>query len=64
MPSVMRFIRTEMRSHRALALGVPQFRSLVLIERTAGTSLTGVAAQLGLTPPSASKLVDGLSSAA
>jgi len=61
-PSVMRFIRTEMRSHRALGLSVPQFRSLVFIERTAGTSLKGVAAQLGLTPPSVSKLMDGLCS--
>ncbi|HYW81631.1 MAG TPA: MarR family winged helix-turn-helix transcriptional regulator [Spirochaetia bacterium] len=60
-PTVMRFIRTEMRSHRALGLSVPQFRSLVYIERTAGTSLNGVAAHLGLTPPSVSKLIDGLS---
>ena len=60
-PSVMRFIRTEMRSHRALDLSVPQFRSLVFIERTAGTSLNGVAVHLGLTPPSVSKLIDGLS---
>jgi len=57
----MRFIRTEMRSHRGLGLSVPQFRSLVLIERAAGTSLNGVAAHLGLTPPSVSKLIDGLS---
>ena len=60
-PSVMRFIRTEMRGHRALDLSVPQFRSLVFIERAAGTSLNGVAAHLGLTPPSVSKLIDGLS---
>lgn len=60
-PSVMRFIRTEMRSHRALGLSVPQFRSLVFIERSAGTSLNGVAAHLGLTPPSVCKLIDGLS---
>src|SRR5208337_1289416 len=59
-PTVMRFIRTEMRSHRALELSVPQFRSLVYIERTAGTSLLGVAEQLGLTSPSACKLIDGL----
>ena|SRR5271157_1256489 len=59
-PAVMRFIRTEMRSHRALELSVPQFRSLVIIERAAGTSLAGVAAHLGLTPPSACKLIDGL----
>ena len=60
-PSVMRFIRAEMRSHRALGLSVPQFRSLLFIEKTAGTSLSGVAEHLGLTSPSACKLIDGLS---
>jgi DNA-binding MarR family transcriptional regulator len=60
-PSVMRFIRAEMRSHRALGLSVPQFRSLVFIEKAAGTSLTAVAEHLGLTAPSACKLIDGLS---
>lgn len=60
-PSVMRFIRAEMRSHRAVGLSVPQFRSLVFIEKTAGTSLTSVAEHLGLTAPSACKLIDGLS---
>jgi len=59
-PAVMRFIRAQMRGHRALGLGVPQFRTLVYIERTGGTSLGGVADHLGLTPPSACKLVDGL----
>ncbi len=59
-PAVMRFIRTEMRSHRALELSVAQFRSLVVIERAAGTSNAAVAAHLGLTPPSACKLIDGL----
>jgi DNA-binding MarR family transcriptional regulator len=59
-PSVMRFIRTQMRSHRALDLSVPQFRSLVFIERTGGASLGEVAENLGLTPPSASVLIDGL----
>lgn len=60
-PSVMRFIRTEMRNNRALDLGVPQFRSLMFIERTPGASLTAVAGHLGLTPPSACKIIDGLS---
>jgi DNA-binding MarR family transcriptional regulator len=32
----------------------------VIIERAEGTSLAGVAAHLGLTPPSACKLIDGL----
>ena len=59
-PSVMRLIRTEMRTHRALRLSVPQFRALLFVERSEGTSLNGVAEHLGLTPPSACKLVDGL----
>jgi DNA-binding MarR family transcriptional regulator len=59
-PAVMRFIRVEMRSHRALGLSVPQFRALVFVERAGGASLAGVAEHLGLTPPSACKLVDGL----
>jgi len=59
-PSVMRFIRAEMRRHRALGLSIPQFRTLVFIERTNGTSLGSVAEHLGLTPPSACKIVDGL----
>jgi len=59
-PSVMRFIRTEMRRHRALGLSIPQFRTLVFIERTNGTSLGSVAEHLGLKPPSACRIVDGL----
>jgi DNA-binding MarR family transcriptional regulator len=59
-PAVMRFIRAEMREHRSPGLSVPQFRTLVFIERAEGTSLGGIAEHLGLTPPSACKLVDGL----
>ncbi len=59
-PLVMRFIRAEMRRHRASDLSVPQFRSLAFIDRNAGTSLGELAEHLGLTPPSTSKLVDGL----
>jgi DNA-binding MarR family transcriptional regulator len=59
-PTVSRFIRTEMRRHRALGLSVPQFRTLAYIERTGGASLGSVAEHLGLTPPSACKIVDGL----
>lgn len=59
-PTVMRFIRSEMRGSRGLDLSVPQFRSLVLIERTPGTSLSGVADYLGLAAPTACKLIDGL----
>jgi len=59
-PTVMRFIRAEMRGNKALDLGVPQFRSLVFLERTEGASLTAVAGHLGLTPPSTCRLIDGL----
>jgi DNA-binding MarR family transcriptional regulator len=59
-PAVMRFIRSEMRCHRAAGLSVPQFRALTFLNRRAGASLSAVAEHLGLTPPSTSKLVDGL----
>ena len=59
-PIIARFIRTEMRRHRALGLTVPQFRTLAFTERTGGTTLGGVAEHLGLTPPSTCKIVDGL----
>ena len=60
-PAVMRFIRTEMRSHRAPGLSIPQFRTLMYVRRNRQVSLTGVAEHLGLTPASTSTLVDGLS---
>jgi DNA-binding MarR family transcriptional regulator len=59
-PIVMRFIRTEMRKHRGEDLSVPQFRTLVFINRNPETSLGSVANHLGLTPPSTSVLVDSL----
>lgn len=59
-PVVMREIRSEMRSRRSPDLTVPQFRALSFISRNAGSSLLDVANHLGLTPPSTSRLVDGL----
>jgi DNA-binding MarR family transcriptional regulator len=59
-PSVMRYIRAEVRRHRTHDLSVPQFRALGFINRNPGTQLSALAEHLGLTPPSASKLVDGL----
>jgi DNA-binding MarR family transcriptional regulator len=59
-PIVARFIRTEMRRHRALGLTVPQFRTLAFAEHADGPTLGGVAEHLGITPPSACKIVDGL----
>jgi len=59
-PSVMRVIRAEMRSHRAEGLSIPQFRAMLRISRAPGTSLGDVAEHLGLTPATTSALVDGL----
>jgi len=59
-PVVMRVIRTEMRSHRSADLAVPQFRALLFISRNPGSSLLALAHHLGLTPPTVSKMVDGL----
>lgn len=58
-PLIMRTIRLEMRQRRA-DLSVPQWRALAYIHRHEGTSLSRVAAYLGLGAPTASKLVDFL----
>jgi MarR family transcriptional regulator for hemolysin len=39
---------------------VPQFRALIYLHRHEGASLSDVAAHLGLTLPSVSKMIDGL----
>jgi DNA-binding MarR family transcriptional regulator len=59
-PLVMRTIRHELRSNRALDVSVPQFRVLSFIRRNPQTSLTDLADYIGLTLPSISKMVDGL----
>lgn len=59
-PTVMRDIRSEMRSRRSPELTVPQFRTLAFVNRKEGPSLSEVADHMGLTPPSTCRLVDGL----
>jgi len=59
-PTVMRFIRGEMRGNRGPDLSVPQFRALVHLRRNAGSSLSALAAHLGLTAATTSTLVEGL----
>ncbi len=59
-PLVMREIRSQMRSQRIPDLTVPQFRTLLFVDRNAGSSLSEVAEHIGITLPSASKLVDDL----
>lgn len=59
-PTITREIRSEMRSRRSPDLTVPQFRTLAFVNRHVGSSLLEVANHLGIAPPSASRLVDGL----
>src|SRR4051812_32248907 len=56
----MRTIRTEMRRSRTPDLSVPQFRVLAFLSLHPGASLLQVADHIGITPPSASKIVEGL----
>jgi DNA-binding MarR family transcriptional regulator len=59
-PLIMRSIRAEMRSHRSPELSVPQFRALAFAGMHEGATLSLLADHLGLMPPAASKIVDGL----
>jgi len=58
-PVVMRFIRRNMREHRA-DLSVPQFRALCLVDRQPSASLSAVAEHLASSLPTASRIVTGL----
>lgn len=59
-PQIMQALRIEMRSQRGEDLSIPQFRTLRFIHAHPKTCLSDLAEYLGLTLPSASKLVDGL----
>jgi MarR family transcriptional regulator for hemolysin len=59
-PKIMQAIRVEMRRGRGADISIPQFRTLAFIQRNPDSSLSNLAEHLGLTLPSASKLVDGL----
>src|SRR5262245_11085533 len=59
-PFVMHCIRTEMRSHRAPSLSVPQFRVLTFLSRRPGAPLASVAEHLGVARSTASAIVDRL----
>jgi DNA-binding MarR family transcriptional regulator len=60
LPGVMWFIRQEMRRHRVRRLSVPQFRTLVLIDRYPAASLSCVGEHLGTALSTASRIVSGL----
>jgi len=59
-PAVMRVIRKEFRSQRDPALSLPEFRSLIFINRSPGSALNEVAEHIGLEAPATSKLVEHL----
>ena len=59
-PQIIQSIRVEMRRGRGPDMSIPQFRTLRFIQRKPDSSLSDLAEHLGLTLPSASKLVDGL----
>ncbi len=59
-PVVLQFIRAQMRRHSRSDLSVPQFRTLVFLDRSPGSSLSTLAEFLGLSPPATSRLVEGL----
>jgi len=58
-PAIQRTIRAEMR-HGSVELTVPLFRTLMFLDRNPGVSLLDLAGHLGLTSPTAFKIVDGL----
>ncbi|MDR7416095.1 MAG: MarR family transcriptional regulator [Armatimonadota bacterium] len=59
-PVVMRFLRCGMRAAAAQVVSIPQFRSLVYLRHHPGASLQALAEHLGVTPPTASALVERL----
>jgi DNA-binding MarR family transcriptional regulator len=59
-PLLMRVVRAEMRRRSGRLISVPQFRALAYVHRHPGVSLAGVAEHLGVTPPTASTIVDRL----
>ncbi len=60
MPAVMDAMRGAMRQQVGDQLSVPQFRCLNFIARQPGSSVSAVAAFLGVTLPTASAMVDRL----
>lgn len=56
-PGLMRFIRGEMRSHRAPGLTESQFRCLIFVSVNEDPSLSDLAEFLGLSLPAASRMV-------
>ena len=59
-PSIVLFIRKEMRSQRAPGLSVPQFRLLAFLGRHDAATPSAAADHLGFALPSVSRMIHGL----
>jgi MarR family transcriptional regulator for hemolysin len=59
-PRIIQSLRVKMRGGRGPDLTVPQFRTLIFFGVRPGAALSAAAEHVGLTPPSMSRLVDGL----
>lgn len=59
-PTVMQFIRAEMRAQHEADLSVPQFRVLAYLRRHPDSSLSDVAEHIGVTRATASAMTDRL----
>ena len=59
-PLMMHTICNRLREWQATDINVPQFRALLYLNRNHGFSLSDLADHIGLTPPSMSKLIEGL----
>ncbi|HZZ41664.1 MAG TPA: MarR family winged helix-turn-helix transcriptional regulator [Tepidisphaeraceae bacterium] len=59
-PAIMREIRTRMRQHSAALPSVVHFRTLAYVNRHPDADVSSLAAHIGLSLPSASKLVQTL----
>ena len=59
-PAMTRTIRGEVRRQYKSELSLPQLQSLALVSHRPGASVSAVAEHLGLSLPSASKIVDAL----
>ncbi|TYQ24483.1 MarR family transcriptional regulator [Pseudanabaena sp. UWO311] len=59
-PTVMRWIYTEVRQQESTCLTIPQLRALAFLQINAGTSLVALAEYLGVTSASTSTMVERL----
>jgi DNA-binding MarR family transcriptional regulator len=59
-PLAIHHIREELRRHRGSDLTIPQYRTLLFLQRNPGAALRQLADHLGLTPPTVSKMITGL----